>query len=174
MKRKRELTKARLIKDLNINATIAFGVLFTTVSVGGLIYCIIQWTIMFEKIKLALPILGMIILAFAALGAMMLYAACKDKQDIKNGNFAIFTDAVTRIEPIQTRPSNRVYFDEYTKHCGFGAVELSSPKVKVGEQYLLIKLPSSNFVVLAYPCSEFNLREELSSTLKTPTIALSK
>lgn len=174
MRRKRELTKSRLIKDLNINSTITFGALFTTVSVGGLICFIAKWTTMFERVKLALPILGMMILAFAALGIMMLYAACKDKHDIKNGNFAIFTDTVIRIEPIQTRPSNRVYFDEYTKHCGFGAVELNLPNIKIGDEYLLIKLPTSNFVVLAYPCSAFKLHQELNDSVETPSVALTK
>ena len=174
MRKKRELTKARLIKDLNITSTIIFGILFMLAGISGITLLIWRWQSYFEKVRMALPIIGMFMFAFAAIGVFMLYCALKDRHDINKNNFSIFTDAVLRIEPIQTRPSNRVYFEEYTRHCGFGAVEMSMPKVKVGDEYLLVKLPSSNFVALAYPCSAFALHKDLKDTVKQPQIALSK
>ena len=174
MRRKKELTKARLIKDLNITSTNVLGVVFIIAGLSCLVCLIINWQTILSKIGLSLPIIGMMLLAFTALGGFMLYSACKDRHDIKNNKIAIFTDKVLRLEPIQTRPSNRVYFEEYTKHCGFGAVELNLPNIKVGDEYLLIKLPTSNFVVLAYPCSAFKLHQELNDSLKTPSIALIK
>ena len=84
MRRKKELTKARLIKDLNITSTNILGIIFVIAGLACLACLIIHWQTILSKIGLSLPIIGMMLLAFTALGGFMLYAACKDRHDIKN------------------------------------------------------------------------------------------
>ena len=174
MGRKRELTKARLIRDLNIGQSLEIGIMFSIIGLGGLTTLIIKWKPVFEKMGIALPFIGMFALAFVLIGGFMLYVSLKDRYSIKHGDFAIFKDTVKRIETPEGTKHKRVYFEEYTKHCGFGAVDLNIDKVGIGDKYLLVKLPSSNFVALAYPCSVYNLGQDVKDFVKNATIALKR
>lgn len=171
MARKRELTKARIIHDLNIAQSLEIGILFSIIGFGGIGVIAWKFKALASLFGIGTVIIGMFALAFGALGAFMIYVALKDRHCIKTGDLCIFKDAVKRVEPLEGTTQKRVYFEEYTKLRGFGAVNLSIEKVNAGDKYFLIKLPSSNFVALAYPCSAFNIGEDVKNFVKNAAIA---
>lgn len=171
MAKKRELTKARIIRDLNVGQSVEIGIMFMAISIAGIGLLIWQLKEMIAKLGVFMAIIGMFALAFGMLGFFMLSVALKDRKSIKAGNFHIFKDTVKRVESENGTISKRVYFEEYTRLRGFGAVNLNIDKINVGDKYILVKLPSSNFVALAYPCSAFNIGEDVKDFVKKADLA---
>lgn len=171
MARKRELTKARIIHDLNIAQSLEIGILFSIIGFGGIGVIAWKFKTLASMMGICTGIIGMFAFAFGALGVFMLSVALKDRHCVKVGELYIFKDSVKKVEPLEGTIQKRVYFEEYTKFHGFGAVNLSIDKVNTGDKYFLIKLPSSNFVALAYPCSAFNIGDDVKNFVKNASIA---
>ena len=171
MAKKRELTKARIIRDLNVGQSVEIGIMFMAISIAGIGLLVWQLKEMIANLGVFMAIIGMFALAFGMLGFFMLSVALKDRKSIKAGNFHIFKDTVKRVESENSTISKRVYFEEYTRLKGFGAVNLNIDKINVGDKYLLVKLPSSNFVALAYPCSAFNVGEDVKDFVQKADLA---
>jgi hypothetical protein len=167
MAKRRALTKAKIIRDLNIRQSVEIGIMFMIVGVAGVGVILWQFDEMISRLRMLMATVGLFSLVFVALGIFMLFVALKDLRSIKTGNFNIFQDAVKKVEPESGTVNKRVYFEEYTKLRGFWAVNINVDKVNVGDKYFLVKLSSSNFVALAYPCAIFNIGNDIKESVTT-------